>query len=294
MKLKEGIDYTLEKGLLVFTREYLLRRGTCCESGCRNCPYGFTKKEAPVNTIRIVSLVPSWTETLIDAGLNVVGRTRFCVHPEPIVKNIPAVGGTKKIDAAALRDLKPDLVVLDKEENSAEVAEAAGGKALVTHVTSMDDVPESLLQMAEHTESERLRDVAKRWRAVITNKPEKREIAQLPGVIEWLSLPTEAPKNLLYIIWRDPWMAASKDTFIGSILKHLGFEAIMLNSNERYPKIDLRSFQPNETVLLFSSEPYPFPRYIDEIKSLGFPSALINGELYGWFGIRALRFLEEL
>ena len=102
----EGRDYTLRNdGAWIFTREYLLSRGTCCQSICLNCPYEHSKENLKIESMRpVISMVPSWTETLVHARARVVGRTRFCVHPTDAVKNVSVLGGTKTLAQDA--DLK--------------------------------------------------------------------------------------------------------------------------------------------------------------------------------------------
>ncbi len=94
--------------------------------------------------MRVVSLIPSWTETLLEAGVNVVGRTRFCVYPADKVRNIPAVAGTKNWDFAAIKALKPDLLLLDKEENPKWMAEQTEIPVFSTHITSIQSMPGAL------------------------------------------------------------------------------------------------------------------------------------------------------
>jgi ABC-type hemin transport system substrate-binding protein len=113
--LIEGRDYVIENGFTVFTSRFLWERGHCCGNGCRNCPYSFP------NDKKVVSLVPSWTDTLVCCSVDVIGRTRFCVHPAEQVQSIPKVGGTKQCDFERINGLDPDLVVLDKEENAKEL-----------------------------------------------------------------------------------------------------------------------------------------------------------------------------
>src|ERR1022692_4596445 len=96
------------------------------------------------NKVRVISMVPSWTETLIESGVNVVGRTRFCIHPKDQVKSIQAVGGTKDIDWDKVNGLKPNLVILDQEENPKSMADQCPFPILATHVTQISDVGRDL------------------------------------------------------------------------------------------------------------------------------------------------------
>lgn len=240
--------------------------------------------------MRVVSLVPSWTETLIECGVNVVGRTRFCIHPQ---NNIQVVGGTKDLKREELEKLRPDLVLLDKEENLPEMATDL--PIHLTHVEKTDDVPEELDRLAARLKNQQLRDLAEAWRAQLSHPayPQKK-IADLPGVLEWIKKPVQEPEQILYLIWRGPWMTVSPQTFVGSMLTQVGYGKRLPQFSEKYPKIDLGNFDPEKTPLLFSSEPYPFGKKKQEMQSLDFPSALVDGEAYSWFGVRSLRFLQGL
>jgi hypothetical protein len=240
--------------------------------------------------MRVVSLVPSWTETLIECGVNVVGRTRFCIHPK---NEIAIVGGTKDLNREELAQLKPDLVILDQEENLPGMAENL--PIHLTHVEKTDDVPEELERLAARLNNQKLGELANAWRERLAHPayPQKK-IAELPGVLEWIKKPNREPEHILYLIWRGPWMAVSAQTFIGSMLTQVGFGGRLPHFPEKYPKIDLQNFDRETTLLLLSSEPYPFGKKKQEIRSLDFPSALVDGEAYSWFGLRSLRFLESI
>jgi hypothetical protein len=112
-------------------------------------------------------MVPSWTETLIEAGVEVVGRTRFCIHPQEKVKSIPVVGGTKDINWEKIKAIDFDFLVLDKEENPKEMADKAQSKVIATHVKRCDDVVTELQDLAIKLKNEKLNDFAKRWKAVL-------------------------------------------------------------------------------------------------------------------------------
>ena len=243
--------------------------------------------------MRVVSLVPSWTETLVESGVNVVGRTRFCVHPAERIRAIPAVGGTKDLDPTALAALKPDLVLLDKEENLPWMAQAPC-RVHVSHITTGDDVARELDELSNALSNPRLGKLAAEWRAELSSPAYPRErVRELPGVKTWLREPTNEPENIIYLVWRAPWMAVSRDTFVGSMLTQVGFGGRIPAFTEKYPRLDLGQFDPSNTLLLFSTEPFPFAQKKTELRGLGFPAALVDGEAYSWFGERSLRFLQE-
>jgi hypothetical protein len=246
-------------------------------------------------TLRVVSLVPSWTETLISAGVNVVGRTRFCIHPRSQVTSIPIVGGTKNIDGEKLAAVRPDLVVLDRDENPRSLTDHLTAPWIATHITSVSDVARELRALHDRIGASTLRALAERWDrtcAQLKGRSAPPNLSALPGIVGWIRKPGPLVDRFLYLIWKDPWRAAGTDTFIGSVFELLGFAPRIALREARYPEIDLADFDSDRTLLLFSSEPYPFHPEKDRIREMPFASALVDGEAYSWFGIRALRFLE--
>ncbi len=287
--MNENVDYTIENGLLVFTRDYLKRRGSCCGSGCRNCPYH----------TRIVSMVPSWTETLIEAGARVVGRTRFCIHPRDKVNSIQALGGTKEWNIVEVRARSADLVLLDQEENPKTMADESPAQTIATHVTRIEDVAPELRKIAsgftcadDHSVVQKLLELSERWEKISSLPPLSRQ-DELPGVLDWIQRPGQIPPRVAYFIWNKPWMTVTKETFIGSVLSKLGFDQLEpQHAGEKYPAVTLDEIPP-DTLLLFSSEPYPFQKRRDELQMLRRPSAIVDGESFSWFGVRTLVFLEH-
>lgn len=244
--------------------------------------------------MRVVSLVPSWTETLLEAGIEVVGRSRFCIHPKDGVASIPKVGGTKDWDLPRLLALKPDLLILDREENPRFMAEQANLPFWASHINRVSDLAPALEELAVRLGSTRLSALAGEWRALPPPRPPwTYESEAIPGLIEWGARPEQPVRRVLYVIWKDPWMRVGRDTFISSVLEHVGFAPYLIEADEKYPVFDPTQFNPSETLLLFSSEPYPFLRRKKEVASLGLPHAFIDGESYSWFGLRSLRFLQS-
>ncbi|MGE3974876.1 MAG: helical backbone metal receptor [Bdellovibrionales bacterium] len=244
---------------------------------------------------RVISMVPSWTETLIESGVEVVGRTRFCVHPQDKIQKIKAVGGTKEIQWDLVRELYADLLLLDREENPKSMAEESPLPVFDTHVTDLRDLPAELSRLAERFSSRKLEEFSGRWQKVGLLSQKNRSLERLPGVKKWLK-PYSGQTDFLYLIWKNPWMAVGEHTFIDSMLKHLGFTKNALAHNSariKYPQVDLSTYDPEKTLLLFSSEPYPFHKRHDFAQSLPFSSAIVDGEAWSWFGLRSLRFLEK-
>lgn len=264
---------------------------------------------------RIVSMVPSWTETLLRAGANVVGRTRFCIHGSSL-DQATAVGGTKDVDWDKVKALQPDLLLLDREENPKWMSDLAPCPVLATHVTSVQTIAAEIEKIAARLDSlapraaQALRDYEDRWKKIAEKKrfplANFDEVTvSLPGVIEWIVRPPSQDgsgspplsPSFAYLIWRDPWMAAGPGTFIASVLEHVGVPPEKLHPGRvdpksLYPTLDLESL-PASTILLFSSEPFPFAKFKPQLRALGRPAALVDGESFSWFGVRSLEFLER-
>lgn len=243
-------------------------------------------------------MVPSWTETLLECGISVVGRTRFCIHPENQVKDIPIVGGTKDIDWDKVFELSASVLLLDQEENPIEMAEESQLPYLSTRVTSISDVPNECRKLAKEFQNEALNALGNRWHT-IANTPDLsdglKSVDDIPGVLEWIKKPEIMSDihNVYYIIWQNPWMYISRDTFVGSVLSKLGLGKYLPESDFRYPTFEIEDINQQSSLLLFSSEPYPFLKKKEEIARLNFNSAIVNGECFSWFGIRSLQFLES-
>lgn len=245
--------------------------------------------------MKVVSLVPSWTELLIECGVNVVGRTRFCIHPRERVRSIPAVGGTKDLHLEKLKALNADLLVLDQEENLPWMKEQSPLSTVVTHVTSVDSVALEIRRLAEHLpqNQEKLSLMAERWGDVARKKTIPWNWQKIPGEIEVLKRTQKSYDQLVYVIWKDPWMAVSKDTFIGSTLCHLGAAPYFPDFQKKYPEFQISDFDLKKTYFLFSSEPFPFHKKKKELEALGLEASLVDGESFSWFGLRSLLFLEK-
>ncbi len=275
--------------------------------------------------MRWVSMVPSWTETLLECGAQVVGRTRYCIHPQEKIKSIAVVGGTKDLNLESLRAVDCDLLLLDREENPkamAEPAEKLTFKIHATHVRSILDLPIELKALAEmasaHNDlsvSLKLTSLAERWERVAEASLKRKHAIMawenLPGVIRWLTPPPHQDKpcgstEIVYVIWRSPWMLASEGTFISSVLHAVGFgpqaifSPIVQNQQNLYPAFEMKDV-PAGSVVFLSSEPYPFvtrsQSVMSEIGELAesrqLSVALVNGESFSWFGSRSLEFLEN-
>lgn len=234
--------------------------------------------------MKVLSLIPSVTETLIEAGVEVVGRTRFCIHPTEKVKSISIVGGTKNIDWKKIEALKADVLILDKEENPKSFAENSPIPYFTYHFQDIESCAKNFKQMSKDLKSPALNEIGERFEKL------KAKNVALDKFVDWVSPPSSEDTPLEYIIWKNPIMAVGGNTFIGSVLKYLGHELPLYET--KYPK--LSDVLSREKIYLFSSEPYPFMKHKDWIRSMGVTSGLVDGESFSWFGVRSLRFLEGL
>ncbi|GHC55522.1 ABC transporter substrate-binding protein [Ulvibacter litoralis] len=227
---------------------------------------------------RIVSLVPSQTELLVDLGLasKLVGVTKFCVHPHNLRKESTVVGGTKKVDFDKIRKLQPDIIICNKEENTEEIVAFCSGIApvWVSDIFTLDDALMMISQLGEiFNVSEKASEVC------VTISKE----AALFSVY----MKDKPVKKVAYLIWKNPYMIAGKNTFINAMLAQNKFENILSDANTRYPEVSLSELRKVDLVLL-SSEPYPFKKkHIKEIKkALQKEVLLIDGEYFSWYGSR--------
>ncbi|WP_033956242.1 ABC transporter substrate-binding protein [Psychroserpens jangbogonensis] len=240
---------------------------------------------------RIVSLVPSQTELLVDLGLmdTIVGVTKFCVHPKQLRKEKAVVGGTKQVHFDKIKALKPDIILCNKEENTKEMISELEQIAPV-HISDIYTIEDSLELMKMYGE---LFDVTEKSQSIIDEIKMK--------IKAFDELMTDQPKlKVAYFIWKKPWMVAASQTFINEILSLNNFENIYQDVN-RYPEIklsELKNKQPD--IVLFSSEPYPFnDNDIKEFKSV-YPEIkviIVDGEAFSWYGsrlVKAFDYFEEL
>ncbi len=231
---------------------------------------------------RIISLVPSQTELLHDLGLNeeVIGITKFCIHPNEWFRTKQRVGGTKNLDIQKIRSMNPDLIIANKEENNKEQIEelAADFPVYTSDVNNLQQA----LQMIEQVGS-------------ITNKIEEAETMIKKIKSGFTHLKENTSNNYIrtaYLIWKDPYMTVGGDTFINDMLFHAGFKNIFCHQN-RYPEVTIEEIRlENCQVLFLSSEPYPFKqKHIDELQEL-LPNTkimLADGECFSWYGSHLLQ-----
>ncbi len=252
-----------------------------------------TRHTAVTAAPRIVSLVPSITELVCDLGLvdALVGRTGFCVHPRIAVRNIPKVGGTKDIDIARVRELAPTHLIVNIDENEKPAVEELARfvpHIIVTHpLAPLDNL--ALYRLLGGIFD---RDAAAGELCTEFRRTHDETVAACAG------LPR---RNVLYLIWRKPWMTVSRDTYISRILALAGWDTLPARASSRYPELELdAAVLADIDHVLLSSEPYRFrERDIGVVQNLGPPGArcdvrLIDGEICSWYGSRAIRGVREL
>lgn len=241
---------------------------------------------------RIVSLVPSVTELLFNLGLGaqVVGRTAFCVHPQPAVKKVKSVGGTKQVNVEKLAGLQPTHVIVNVDENPKGMVEAIaalGPTIVVTHPIAVEDnralyrLLGGLFGRAAEAEA-------------LVARFEERLAALKARAAGW------PERRVLYLIWRAPWMTVSADTYIARMLALIHWRTLCHDPKVRYPTIALTESLLAETdLVLFSSEPFPFQeRHLAEFRA-AFPkhahkARAIDGQRVSWYGSRAILGLDYM
>mgnify|MGYP002640347115 CR=1 FL=1 len=241
---------------------------------------------------RIVSLVPSITELLFDLNLGdqLVARTQFCVHPEGRVDKLPSVGGTKKIKVDRLRALNPTHVVLNVDENTKELAETLRAfvpNLVVTHPIQPRDNLDLFRMMGG-----------------IFDRAERAEALCQDFEMALRSVMTLAPRltdrRVLHLIWKDPWMTVSPNTYIARMLELVRWRTVSTDTRVRYPTVPMtQKLLDGVDVVLFSTEPFKFTEdHIAEFRAKfklpGKTLRMIDGEMISWYGSRAIQGLNYL
>lgn len=224
---------------------------------------------------RIISIVPSQTQLFYYLGLEdrVVGITKFCIHPDEWFHSKVRVGGTKQLNLEKIKELKPDLIIGNKEENSLEDIRSLESIAPVwmSDIYTLEDAKEMIDMLG-----------------VILNKKDEsnsllnRIDTQFSLLAAQLVNYNANGKRALYFIWHEPDMVAGANTFINDMLVRCGL--INFTSKTRYPEA------PNNAqadYILLSSEPYPFAKkHLDYFKEK-YPSSkivFVDGEMFSWYG----------
>jgi len=236
---------------------------------------------------RIISIVPSQTELLFYLGLEeeIIGITKFCIHPAEKLKSVEKVGGTKQLDIEKIKALKPDLIIANKEENERSQIEELINfcPVWISDIYSLGDALDMIKRVGN-----------------LTGKEQEAKILSTQ-IAQQFNHITIQQSNLqtAYFIWRKPYMVAGRNTFIDDMLLRCGL--INVFEQERYPEIDAKTLiGANPYLILLSSEPYPFKdKHIVELNAI-VPNAiikLVDGEMFSWYGSRLLHaaaYFEEL
>jgi len=222
---------------------------------------------------RIISLIPSQSEYLWDLGLQneMIGISKFCIHPTQMFECVARVGGTKQLDLEKIKSLKPDLIIGNKEENVKEQIEELKEyfPVWMSDVNTIDDAFDMMLKLGEicgkKTESE----------VMVTQNIES--LKEISNLFE--------RKRVAYFIWNTPYMVAADDTFINSIMKECGI-INHFEDKKRYPEVTMEDLKGADYCFL-SSEPFPFDqKHLQELKGAvkNCQFVLVDGEMFSWYG----------
>ena len=230
---------------------------------------------------RIVSLVPSQTELLFDLGLeeSMVGITKFCVHPYHLKSVKTIVGGTKKVNVDKIRNLNPDIIIANKEENTLEMVEELR-KICPVWVTNITTIEDNFQMISDFGQLFNRRTEAKKWNDKIAF-----------GYHEFQQYIKDKPiKKAAYFIWKNPWMVAGSHNFINEMLRLNRFQNIY-EGKGRYPEIEIKKIrlEGDPDLVFLSSEPFPFKeedafeigRFTHHAKTI-----FVDGEMFSWYGSR--------
>lgn len=239
--------------------------------------------QLPNTPKRVISVVPSITEMLYDFGVQPIAQTIFCIHPKDKFKSTIKIGGTKKLKIDKIRELQPDLVIANKEENLKEEVDSIAEFApvYVSDIGTLSDAGQMIEDIGLIvSKQQEAMNLLGRIDAELKNKSQKKEL------------------TYLYLIWNDPFFVNGQDTFITDMLKRFDFKNAW--EKDRYAEIsdqEIRDLRPD--ILFLSSEPFPFKeKHLEEIQSR-FPEIncqLIDGEMVSWYGSRipdGLAYLRE-
>jgi ABC-type Fe3+-hydroxamate transport system substrate-binding protein len=237
---------------------------------------------------RIISLVPSQTELLFDLGLDVeiIGLTKFCIHPENKIRTKEKVGGTKKLDLEKIIALNPDLIIGNKEENERSDIEALQQlfPVWMSDILTLDDAQKTIQQIGE----------------LVDRTPEAAYLNHLITAgfndLQMLAAGKNIDRRVLYLIWKNPYMASGQQTYINDIMTRIGLRNVIVG--DRYPVLALEEINKlDANLILLSSEPYPFKeKHLEEFKKIC-PAAevlIVDGEMFSWYGSRLVKAVEYM
>jgi ABC-type Fe3+-hydroxamate transport system substrate-binding protein len=245
------------------------------------------KVSIPDTPKRIISLVPSQTELLYDLGLKdeVVGITKFCIHPKEWFETKTRVGGTKNFKVPLITSLQPDLIIANKEENDKHLLEQLM-EVFPVWISDISNLESALNMISSISE--------------ITNKKSEGNLMLDAIQTSFSRLDKQLKgKSVLYYIWKDPWLSVGSDTFIFDMLTRLGLQPITADKT-RYPEIPLIENTIIPDYIFLSSEPYPFKEEDKISLQHLYPTSkiiFVDGEYFSWYGSRmkdAVNYFEQL
>ena len=236
--------------------------------------------------MRIISLVPSITETLFDFGLTnieIVGRTKFCIHPKNKVEKVAQIGGTKNIDVEKIKAINPDLIIANKEENVKDQVEELMPyfPVWLTEIDTLEDNTQFLKELGKRLDKS---EIANKW------------IEKVKDAFPQKTLNKDLSYS--YLIWKKPYMTIGHDTFIHHILERLGLKNTHIHQS-RYPMIEISDMENSDFILL-STEPYPFQEKhkVELLEQLPNKKIIIvDGEAFSWYGThlaKCKRYYQDL
>jgi ABC-type Fe3+-hydroxamate transport system substrate-binding protein len=244
---------------------------------------------------RVVSLVPSWTQTLfaLDAGEMVVGATRFCVEPAQALADVPRIGGTKNPKLHEIAKLQPDLVIANAEENRREDIERLreqGVPVLTTYPRTVPGAVESILRLGR----------------ALDREPQAAALAReitlsVSGIEASLGVWSKLRLRVFCPIWKKPWMTFNADTYAHDVLRMMGFNNVYAAAGERYPRTTVEeAVEHRPDIVLMPDEPYEFSQDdVEELKAilppaLGRRVLLVSGRDLHWYGVHMVAGLRAL
>ncbi|HJM50987.1 MAG TPA: helical backbone metal receptor [Alphaproteobacteria bacterium] len=248
-------------------------------------------RHEPASDPRIVSLVPSLTELLFELGLaeGLVGRTHYCVHPKAAVAAVTSVGGTKKFKLERLVRLAPSHVVVNVDENVKEEIEAI-----------REALPEVAVVVSHPLEPTDNLGLYRLLGGIFGVQERAEELCrQLEAALEAVARETWLQKSVLYLIWRDPWMTISRDTYASRLLALVGWRTLGHDADRRYPEVSIDAELLARTdLVLLPSEPFEFTAehrdaFVRDHPAVAQP-LLLDGEMVSWYGSRAIQGVEYL
>jgi ABC-type Fe3+-hydroxamate transport system substrate-binding protein len=238
---------------------------------------GFPKK--------IISIVPSQTELLFDLGLDeeIIGITKYCVHPKHWQESKTKIGGTKKLNFEKIKELQPDIIIGNKEENEKNQIEELMKyfPVWMSDIKTLEDALNMIDSIGKITDKEKS--------ALRIQNDIREQFSHFKLSTSNLKL---EPKRVAYFIWKKPFICSGGNNFIDHMLSICGFENVFRKKTSRYPEITIEEIQQaNPSLIFLSSEPYPFrKKHIEEFKNIC-PTAkivLVDGEMFSWYGSRLL------